>query len=258
MRRTGSPRRHRRQRASSRPRSAKYAEVPKVYAQVDAAEADLELAMGQEIRYSFVLNDLSLTIPSDVWLEHDQPSPRTWTAPQPITSPLGNPAVGDRDGHRARPTSTTTSRLARLAHGVRLLRGPLLQRLAVGDPINDKDDRRLLLVRRRSPTRPTPTATARSRGADHDPQRIWTLGTAAVVALVLLAGWFLLVAAHAGRRGGHPGADGRPGGGQRPAGRQDRAAEGAGAGPACAGGRSWRSSARRSPRSRPSRPSSGS
>ena len=41
----------------------KYADVPKVYAAVDAAEAQLKLAMGHEIRYSFVLNDLSLTIP---------------------------------------------------------------------------------------------------------------------------------------------------------------------------------------------------
>jgi Tfp pilus assembly protein PilN len=47
---------------------AEYANVPVVYAQVDAAEAELVQAMGQEVRYSYLLNDLSLTIPNGVWL----------------------------------------------------------------------------------------------------------------------------------------------------------------------------------------------
>ena len=45
-----------------------YAEVPRVYAQVDAAEAQLSRAMGQAVRWSFFLNDLSLKTPSKVWL----------------------------------------------------------------------------------------------------------------------------------------------------------------------------------------------
>jgi len=45
-----------------------YAAVPRKYAQVAAADAQLQQAMGQEIRYSFVLNDLSLRIPAGVWL----------------------------------------------------------------------------------------------------------------------------------------------------------------------------------------------
>ena len=51
-----------------RSEAAKYADVPKTYAQVTAAEAELTTAMGNEIRFSFVLNDLSLTIPAKVWL----------------------------------------------------------------------------------------------------------------------------------------------------------------------------------------------
>jgi Tfp pilus assembly protein PilN len=47
---------------------AQYAEVPVVYAQVDAAQARLAQAMGREIRWSYVLNDLSLATPSKVWL----------------------------------------------------------------------------------------------------------------------------------------------------------------------------------------------
>jgi Tfp pilus assembly protein PilN len=46
----------------------KYKTVPLVYAQVDAAEAQLSRAMGKEIRWSYLLNDLSLRTPNKVWL----------------------------------------------------------------------------------------------------------------------------------------------------------------------------------------------
>ena len=45
-----------------------YAEIPVVYAQVEAAEAQLTKAMGQEVRWSYFLNDLSLKTPNKVWL----------------------------------------------------------------------------------------------------------------------------------------------------------------------------------------------
>jgi len=48
---------------------ATYAQVPQVYEQVTTQEAKLAQAMGQEIRWSYLLNDLSLTMPSRVWLE---------------------------------------------------------------------------------------------------------------------------------------------------------------------------------------------
>ncbi|MDQ1643652.1 MAG: type pilus assembly protein PilN [Actinomycetota bacterium] len=48
--------------------AAQYSDVPLVYAQVDAAEAQLSRAMGKEIRWSFFLNDLSLKTPNRVWL----------------------------------------------------------------------------------------------------------------------------------------------------------------------------------------------
>ncbi len=47
---------------------AQYAEVPLVYAQVEAAQARLSQAMGREIRWSFVMNDLSIITPDKVWL----------------------------------------------------------------------------------------------------------------------------------------------------------------------------------------------
>ncbi|MDQ1670611.1 MAG: type pilus assembly protein PilN [Actinomycetota bacterium] len=48
--------------------TAKYANVPAVIAKVDAAKLQRSEAMSQEIRWSFYLNDLSLRIPSKVWL----------------------------------------------------------------------------------------------------------------------------------------------------------------------------------------------
>ena len=46
----------------------KYADVPAVYAAVDAKKAQLSLAMGKEVRWSYFLNDLSLVTPGKVWL----------------------------------------------------------------------------------------------------------------------------------------------------------------------------------------------
>jgi len=48
--------------------AAQYAEVPRVNAEVAAAETNLSTAMAPEIRYSFYLSDLSLTIPESVRL----------------------------------------------------------------------------------------------------------------------------------------------------------------------------------------------
>ena len=51
-----------------------------MYAQAAAAEAQLTLAMGQEVRYSQLLNDLSLSVPENVWVKN-------------ITFAQGDPAV---------------------------------------------------------------------------------------------------------------------------------------------------------------------
>lgn len=49
--------------------TAKYRDVTAVYAQAAAAEAMLTQAMGEEVRYSQFLNDLSLTVPENVWVD---------------------------------------------------------------------------------------------------------------------------------------------------------------------------------------------
>jgi len=72
---------------------AKYAEVPAVYASLDALKAQRAQAMSQEIRYSFVLKDLSLSMPSGVWLTNvtvtQQVDPTTV-----VKGAWGTPALG--------------------------------------------------------------------------------------------------------------------------------------------------------------------
>ena len=50
--------------------AAKYRNVTAVYAAADAAQQQLSVAMGDEVRYSQLLNDLSLTVPSNVWISN--------------------------------------------------------------------------------------------------------------------------------------------------------------------------------------------
>jgi Tfp pilus assembly protein PilN len=78
----------------------KYADVPAVYAAVDAKEAQLNLAMGKEIRWSYFLNDLSLVTPGKVWLEtltvveNVEPAPVTAAAPAPGAAPVNPAGIG--------------------------------------------------------------------------------------------------------------------------------------------------------------------
>ena len=54
---------------SLRAESTQYQDVTAVYAQAAAAKAMLTQAMGEEVRWSRLLNDLSLTVPDDVWVK---------------------------------------------------------------------------------------------------------------------------------------------------------------------------------------------
>lgn len=56
--------------ASLQAETAKYRDVTAVYARAAAAEAMLTQAMGEEVRYSQFMNDLSLTVPEKVWLKN--------------------------------------------------------------------------------------------------------------------------------------------------------------------------------------------
>ena len=50
--------------------TATYSDVTAVYARAAAAQAMLTTAMGEEVRYSQYLNDLSLTVPENVWVKN--------------------------------------------------------------------------------------------------------------------------------------------------------------------------------------------
>ena len=66
---------------------AKYANVTTVYNAAAAAQGQLTTAMGQEVRYSQLLHDLSLSVPSTVWLKN-----LTFTQTPPA-APGGAPAA---------------------------------------------------------------------------------------------------------------------------------------------------------------------
>lgn len=66
---------------------AQYAEVPLVYAQVEAADVQLAAAMGPEIRWSYFFNDLSLQTPGKVWLTSMTVTPNTPAAGTTTTAP---------------------------------------------------------------------------------------------------------------------------------------------------------------------------
>lgn len=71
-------------------RAANYAEVPLVYAQVEAGRAQHAQAMGQEVRWSYFLNDLSLKTPDKVWL-----TSMTVTQDVDAVTSTATPIVGD-------------------------------------------------------------------------------------------------------------------------------------------------------------------
>jgi len=56
--------------AQLRAETAKFSQVTAIYARAAAAQAMLTTAMGEEVRYSRFLNDLSLSIPENVWLKN--------------------------------------------------------------------------------------------------------------------------------------------------------------------------------------------
>lgn len=81
---------------------ATYAEVPQVLLAVDTAQADLATAMTPEIRWSFYLNDLSLTIPrttrlTDITAVNEAAAAQltgTVTTAEGVVTPLGEMSMG--------------------------------------------------------------------------------------------------------------------------------------------------------------------
>ncbi|MCW2600798.1 MAG: Fimbrial assembly family protein [Frankiales bacterium] len=72
--------------------AASYRDVTATYAAAAAAQAQLTMAMGDEVRYSQLLNDLALSIPSTVWLKNIGFAPAAAAAATPGTT-SGSAAV---------------------------------------------------------------------------------------------------------------------------------------------------------------------
>lgn len=72
-----------------------FAEVPLVYGQVEAARAQLGQAMGREIRWSFLLNDLSLKIPNRVWLTSMTATETEGPAAVPVDGQFAASGIGN-------------------------------------------------------------------------------------------------------------------------------------------------------------------
>ena len=78
---------------------AKYAEVPKVIAQVDAAKEARDQALSTNVAWYRYLNDLALTYPEAVWLDNvtaTVSASTTGAAPVPTAgaNPLATPGIG--------------------------------------------------------------------------------------------------------------------------------------------------------------------
>lgn len=73
--------------------SAKYRNVTAIYAQAAAAQTQLTTAMGDEVRYSQLLNDLSLAVPSNVWIKNISYS-QTPPAQAAGAATAASPAIG--------------------------------------------------------------------------------------------------------------------------------------------------------------------
>lgn len=75
-----------------------YAEVTAVYAKAAAAKGMLTQAMGQEVRYSQLLNDMSLSVPENVWVTNIAFAQTSGTAGAAAAVPAGavagDPGIG--------------------------------------------------------------------------------------------------------------------------------------------------------------------
>jgi Tfp pilus assembly protein PilN len=69
--------------------------VSQTFADVQAKQAVLQEAMGQEIRWSYMLNDLSFRIPSNVWLTTIQATENTTLGAAASTDPAAAGALGE-------------------------------------------------------------------------------------------------------------------------------------------------------------------
>jgi Tfp pilus assembly protein PilN len=74
--------------------TAQYKDVTAVYERAAAAQAMLTQAMGEEVRYSQFMNDLSLSVPENVWLKTVTFAQSTTTVPATGAALAAVPGIG--------------------------------------------------------------------------------------------------------------------------------------------------------------------
>lgn len=81
--------------AALQSQTARYSDVTAAYAQASAATAMLTQAMGEEVRYSQLLNDLSLSVPETVWLKNVTFTQGGPAAPAAGAAPVAAAGIGN-------------------------------------------------------------------------------------------------------------------------------------------------------------------
>ena len=89
-----------------------YSDVPKVDAELSRAKANLQTAMGSEIRWSLVLDDLSRLVPAGVWLTSTQFVQAAATAPSMTAPTTPGSATPTTPASPTTPTSPTMPAIA--------------------------------------------------------------------------------------------------------------------------------------------------
>lgn len=124
--------------ATLKAEEAKYAEVPRVYAAVALAQKQLYVAMGQEVRYSYVLNDLALTIPDDVWLT-SLTVEQNVDGTEPVEGAWGSPAIGTVSYKGTAVSYNDVAAWLDVLGKNSDLTDPYLSSAKAGEPIGDTD-----------------------------------------------------------------------------------------------------------------------
>jgi Tfp pilus assembly protein PilN len=159
-----------------------------VYAQAAAAEAMLTEAMGEEVRYSRFLSDLSLTVPENVWLKS-----LTFTQADAATPAVGatEPAIG----------SVTVTGVGFSHDDVAVWLESLAGQSGYTNPYFSSSTESLIGTRtsstsrrrRSSPPMLSRASTQSRRVADMDKIKQWVIMAVLASLVIVAAGWFLAV-----------------------------------------------------------------
>ena len=204
-------------------------------------------AMGQEVRWSYFLNDLSLKIPRHVWLDSMTVS-SSGGQPQPRRSPVSTQRPASAPS-RSRVTAYSHNDVAAWLNSLAKQKGytqPYFSDSTVAAARQQRPRSEVHLAGDRHRRRPLRSATPKRRATDMSMTRRWSLLTAVLIVGDPRGELVPARVAQAERRSRPPRRGGQAAGGQRRTRAVAERAQGAVARPARSRRPSWRSSASRS------------